>query len=127
MARCGTTHEVCIDSDRGLVVKRFRSWERGEPAREWAALTLLDEFAPGLAPFPVRGHLDGDPPAIVMSWLPGAQLSATAPLSAAQTDALALALERLWQSVPSARTSARMGPALNPAALTGQVRTMLAA
>src|SRR5262249_26335995 len=101
MARCGTTHEVCIDHDRGLVVKRFRSWERGEPARDWAALTLLDEFAPGLAPFPVRGHLDGDPPAIVMSWLPGAQLGAAAPLSAAQTDALALALERLWQSVPS--------------------------
>jgi len=118
---------VRIDHDRGLVVKRFRSSERGEPAREWAALTLLDEFAPGLAPAPVRGDLDGDPPAIVMSWLPGAQLGTIAPLSGAQTNALALALERLWRSVPTARTSARLGPALNPVALTSQVRAMLAA
>jgi len=118
---------VCIDRDQNLVVKRFRSSARGEPAREWAALTLLDEFAPGLAPVPVRGDLDGDPPAIVMSWLPGAQLGTIAPLSGAQTDALALALERLWRSVPPARTSARVGPALNPVALTSQVRAMLAA
>src|SRR5215472_1119490 len=103
MAGCGTTHEVCIDRDRGLVVKRFRSWERGEPFREWAALTLLEEFAPGLAPAPVRGDLDGDPPVVVMSRLSGAELGADGPLSAAQADALVLALERLWQSVPAAR------------------------
>ena len=127
MARCRMTHEVCVDHNRSLVVKRFRSWERGEPAREWAALTLLDEFAPGLAPAPVGSDLDGDPPAIVMSWLPGAQLGTMAPLSAAQIDALALALERLWHSVPPSRISARMGPALNSAALTSQVRAMLAA
>jgi len=77
---------VCIDRDQNLVVKRFRSSARGEPAREWAALKLLDDFAPGLAPVPVRGDLDGDPPAIVMSWLPGAQLGTIAPLSGAQTD-----------------------------------------
>jgi hypothetical protein len=76
-----TTHEVCIDHDRHLVVKRFRSWARGEPAREWAALTLLAESAPGLAPAPVRADLDGDPPAIVMSWLPGAQLGTVPPQS----------------------------------------------
>jgi hypothetical protein len=93
MARCGTTHEVCIDQKRGRVVKRFRSWNRGERAREWAALTLLEEFAPGLAPAPVRKDLNEIPPAIVMSWVPGAQFSAVAPLSAAQIEALAL--ERL--------------------------------
>jgi aminoglycoside phosphotransferase (APT) family kinase protein len=121
-----TTHEVCIDQDEGLVVKRFRPWDRGEPAREWAALTLLAESAPGLAPAPVRADLDGDPPAIVMSWLPGAPLG-TAPLSPAQADALALAVERLWRSVPPARVTARMGSALNSTTLTSQVRAMAAA
>ena len=66
-----TTHEVCIDKDRRQVVKRFRSWDRGEPAREWAALTLLAESAPGLAPAPLRADLDGDPPGWVSraAWL----------------------------------------------------------
>jgi hypothetical protein len=70
----GTTHEVFIDHGRCLVTKRFRSWDRGEPAREWAALTLLAEFAPGLPPAPIRADLDAHPPAIVMSCLPGTAL-----------------------------------------------------
>lgn len=127
MARGGTTHEVCIDQDRCVVVKRFRSWERGEPAREWAALTLLAESAPGLAPAPVRACLDADPPAIVMSWLPGVPLGTIPPLSCAQGDALVAALEGLWQSVPPAHVTARMGPGLNSIALTSQVRAMVAA
>ena len=65
MARRGTTHEVCIYQDRCLVVKRFRSWDRGEPAREWAALTLLAESAPGLAPAPA-----GTERARAGQWLP---------------------------------------------------------
>jgi aminoglycoside phosphotransferase (APT) family kinase protein len=32
-----------------VVVKRFRSWDRREPVREWTALILLAESAPGLA------------------------------------------------------------------------------
>ncbi len=32
-----------------MVVKRFRSWDRREPVREWTALILLAESAPGLA------------------------------------------------------------------------------
>ncbi len=127
MGMCGTTHEVCIDHVRRLVVKRFRTWERAEPAREWAALTLLADLAPGLAPAPVRADLPCERPTIVMSWLPGAQLGAVAPLSSAQTDALALALERLWQSVPPASLTAPLGPASNATTLTSQVRAMVAA
>ena len=89
-----STHEVRIDRTRGLVVKRFRSADRGEPVREWAALSLLARFAPGLAPAPVSADLTGDPPALTMSLLPGAQLSA-APVTPAQACALAAALERL--------------------------------
>jgi hypothetical protein len=44
--RAGTTHDVSIDRARGIVVKRFRSQDRDEPAREWTALTLLARHAP---------------------------------------------------------------------------------
>jgi aminoglycoside phosphotransferase (APT) family kinase protein len=124
--RKGTTHEVCIDPGGGIVVKRFLSWSRSEPVREWTALTLLAESAPGLAPVPVRADLSGDSPTLTMSWLPGAELG-TEPVTAAQARALADALERLWQSVPS--TEREFPPAVtpNPVSFTGQVRTMAAA
>ena len=54
------THEVRLDPVSGDVVKRFRSWSRGEPVREWTALTLLAELAPRLAPLPVSADLSGD-------------------------------------------------------------------
>src|SRR5262249_45571440 len=57
MACRATTHEIHIDTCRGVVIKRFRSWDRREPTREWTALRLLAEFAPGLAATPVRAGL----------------------------------------------------------------------
>jgi hypothetical protein len=57
--RVRSTHEIEIDG--GQVVKRFRSGERDEPRREWRALTLLAEFAPGLAPVPVGSCSRGIP------------------------------------------------------------------
>jgi hypothetical protein len=36
------THEISVDPNRRIEVKRYRSWNRGEPAGEWAALALLD-------------------------------------------------------------------------------------
>ena len=95
-----TTHVVDIDPSRGLVTKRFRSWDRGEPEREWSALTLLAEFAPGLSPEPIHAALSADPPVIEMSYLPGSPLG-DLPLPPAH--ALALALQRLWQAIPPAR------------------------
>jgi Ser/Thr protein kinase RdoA (MazF antagonist) len=127
----GTTHEVSIDAERGVVVKRYRSWRRGEPEREWRALHLLAERAPGLSPRPIRARLDGDPPVIWMSWLPGRCLGA-APVSGPQASALAAALSRLWQAAPPGwqdrAGSTRRAPRaeLNAAAFTRQVRTALA-
>src|SRR5688572_19217498 len=92
-----STHELSVRD--GVVVKRFRSWARGEPAREWTILRLLDEHARGLGPAPVRADLDGDPPSVTMSLVPGVPLAA-AP-TAQQLDALAAALCRLW-TVPVA-------------------------
>ena len=60
-------HDVTIEGD--VVRKRYRRTDRDEPAREWAALVLLDEHAPGLAPRPLARETD--PPVVVMSRLPG--------------------------------------------------------
>lgn len=62
------THDVTIDGD--VVRKRYLWTDRDEQDREWAALTLLDRLAPGLAPRPI-GREDG---AIVMSRVPGEHL-----------------------------------------------------
>jgi hypothetical protein len=96
------THEIHVDVGRGVVTKRFRSWDRREPAREWSALVLLAEFAPGLAAIPVRADLAAVPPVIEMSRLSGVPLGG-APLSATQAGAVGVALDRLWNAVPPAR------------------------
>ena len=121
----GTTHHVHIDPGSGLVVKRFRSWSRSEPVREWTALTLLAEFAPGLAPAPVSADLSCNSPTLTMTWLPGAELG-TAQVTPAQARALAGALDRLWRSVPSAEREYPPSVTPNPVSFTRQVATMVA-
>jgi Ser/Thr protein kinase RdoA (MazF antagonist) len=119
------THDVRIDRARGVVTKRFRSWARGEPAREWRALCLLAGSAPGLAARPVSADLDRHPPAITMSWLPGEPLGATA-VSPAQAQALARSLDRLWQAVPPGALAPATAGTPNPAIFTSRVRATLA-
>ena len=109
-----------------MVTKRFRSWARDEPAREWAALRLLAESAPGLAARPISARLNGEPPEIRMSWLPGEPLGA-GPVSAWQAQALARSLDLLWRSVPPGRLAGLPAGVPNPEAFTGQVRQSLAA
>jgi Ser/Thr protein kinase RdoA (MazF antagonist) len=94
-----STHDVEIGS--GLVVKRFRSWVRGEHQREWRALNLLAEFAPGLAPSPVSADLDADPPWVRMTRVPGAPLAGHA-IEPRHLDAIAAALNRLHTCIPPA-------------------------
>lgn len=120
------THQVSIDTGRAVVTKRYRSWSRGEPAREWRALQLLAEYAPGLAAEPLSAALDASPPTIVMSWLPGEQLG-TVPVSPAQARALARALDWLWRSVPAERLADSGRTIANSTAFTRQVRTALPA
>ena len=88
------THSVEI-SGRTLT-KRYASWPRDEPAREWAALTVLSRAAPGLTPTPLE--LSTDPtPSLTMTVVPGEPLGGS--LTSAQTTALGDALQSLW-SVP---------------------------
>jgi len=93
-----STHEIEFDGDQ--VVKRFRSWQRGEPRREWRALTLLAEFAPGLAPIPVSEDIDNEAPTIRMERVPGEPLARQV-ITGRHLDGIAVALHRLHTCLPA--------------------------
>jgi hypothetical protein len=90
------THVVELGA--GVVLKRYRSWDQDQHRREWRALTLLAEYAPGLAPEPVRADPEADPPTVTMSRLDGAPL--TAPLTSGQLARLAEALDTAQRAIP---------------------------
>jgi aminoglycoside phosphotransferase (APT) family kinase protein len=98
MADGWSTHTVELLPDR--VVKRYRQWAEQEHEREWRALTLLRDYAPGLSPSPL--DLDPGPPAptLVMSRLSGTVLRGGV-VEPAQISALAAALTELHHSVPA--------------------------
>ena len=110
------THQLTVDVERAVVVKRYIQYARAEPAREWRALRLLAEHAPGLAPEPLRADLDAAPPVVEMSLLPGTPLG-DAQLTPEQESALVRALGQLWQSVPVDRVIAVAGEYGNEAQL----------
>lgn len=120
------TQRVAVDFRRETVVKRFVEQRRGEPAREWRALLLLAEHAPGLAPEPLRADLFGAPPVVEMSLLGGEPLGG-APLTQEQEAALARALGQLWQSVPVDRVIAVSGEYGNEAQLVHEVTELTSA
>jgi hypothetical protein len=117
------THQVSVDPARRVVVKRFVQAHRGEADREWRALTLLADHAPGLAPEPILADLAANPPVIEMSLLPGEPLGGQ-PLTAEQESALVRALGQLWQSVPVSRVVPLPGEAGNDAQLVSVVRRL---
>lgn len=91
----GSSHEVTLAPDHPhLVVKRYLPTTHRAPQREWRALRLLQKYAPGLAPDPVRADLSADPPVVMMSRLGGEPLRGR-PLTGERPDALGAALERL--------------------------------
>ncbi|HET9894783.1 MAG TPA: phosphotransferase [Streptosporangiaceae bacterium] len=120
------THDVRIDRERSMVTKWFRSWSRGEPLREWRALCLLADHAPGLAPEPVGARLTGPVRAVTMSLLPGEPLGGTA-MTEAQLLALARELDRLWRCALPGRLAWEACPTLNAVAFSGLVRDLFAA
>ncbi|GAA1779905.1 hypothetical protein GCM10009735_07920 [Actinomadura chokoriensis] len=109
----------------GVVIKRYRSRSNDEPQREWRALTLLHEHAPGIAPAPISADLDAKPPTVVMSRLNGTHLKCgpVAELAAAVASAVA----RVQEAIP-VHTLADLPPrAGHPLELLHQVRTWCAA
>ena len=124
-----STHGVTVGE--GMAVKRFRSpvdsGERrlygDEPRREWRALELLARYAPGLAPRPIGADLDGDPPLVSMSRVPGEPLGMCL-VTGAQEDAIAAALSRLHHAIPPS-VLATVGPAPGSTQLLpGRIRDM---
>ncbi|SDL22926.1 aminoglycoside phosphotransferase family protein [Nonomuraea jiangxiensis] len=93
-----STHDLELGDD--IVIKRYTSWHRGEPHREWAALQLLAQHAPGLAPTPVRATLNARPPTIMMTRLPGRVLRGEHATDE-QICAMAAALNRLHKAIPT--------------------------
>lgn len=86
------THDIAIVGD--TVTKTYVSWDQDEQQREWAALQCLAAYAPDLAPRALsRGTHDGRP-YIVMSRVPGGQM--TDALTQVQQSALAVAVRRLF-------------------------------
>lgn len=94
-----TTHTT-IELHGDTVIKRFRSYSQGEPEREWRALTLLAEYAPGLAPTPIEADLAAGIPAVVMSRLDGVPLGEE-PIGPAQLRALAEAISLMHHAIPT--------------------------
>ena len=118
------THDVELAED--VVRKRFRDVRRGEAEREWLALRLLAEHAPGLAPAPIRAELSATPPSIVMSRLPGVPLGIR-PLTAVELDGYTAAIDRVHHALPRPVLE-RIGTVYfwPPANGLDQVRTMAA-
>ena len=119
------THQVSLDHEGLLVVKRYFDSYRGEPFREWRALRLLADHAPRLAPEPVSADFDASPPSIVMSLLPGEPLGSR-PLTLPQERALAVAVGQLWQAVPVGLITPVPGEKDMRAELVERVRSWLA-
>ena len=93
-----STHVLTFTRDR--VVKRYRSWDRGEPDREWDGLGVLHHHARGLSPRPLRRRVAHGAPVIEMTRVAGEPLGA-APLSHDQVAAVARALAQMYQAVPA--------------------------
>jgi hypothetical protein len=91
------THVVDIGDDQ--VVKRYRSWDRGEHQREWQALTLPSRYAPDLAPTPLSADLTAVPSCIEMSRVAGRPLDGVA-VTPGHLDAVAAAINGLHAAVP---------------------------
>jgi len=92
------THDIIYGQD--TVTKRFQPWARAEAGREWQALNMLVEHAPGLAPEPIGADLDAQRPVVVMSRLPGRPLS-SGPVNAAELEALVTSVDRLHHAIPA--------------------------
>ncbi|MEU1736360.1 aminoglycoside phosphotransferase family protein [Streptosporangium sp. NPDC020145] len=119
MADRFSTHDLELGDN--VVTKRYASWDRGEPHREWTTLTLLAEHAPGLAPTPVRATLGADPPTITMSRLPGRVLRGTHATDE-QIGALAAALNRLHRIPATVARTLQPAP-WGPAVAVNKART----
>ncbi|GAA3243910.1 phosphotransferase family protein [Nonomuraea helvata] len=93
MADLRHTHELAFAGD--VVIKRYMDSKPGAAEREWRALNLLAEYAPGLAPEPI-GYEAG---VVTMSRIDGVPLRGLF-ATAVHVTALVEALTELHTAVP---------------------------
>lgn len=86
------THELTFAASS--VTKRYTSWDRDEPRREWAALRHIHRHAPDLVPQPIAADLDAVPPTVTMAIVPGQPM--TADLTPVHIRGLTEAIRALW-------------------------------
>lgn len=118
-----STHHLTLTKER--VVKRFRSWDRGEADREWEGLQVLHRYARGLAPQPLERRTEDGGPAIVMTRLAGEPLGAT-PLTQDQAAALSRALRAMHSAVPAEALRGLPERRSGPAELWAALRAWIA-
>jgi hypothetical protein len=107
------------------MLKQYRENAGDLSRREWQALQLLHEHAPGLAPAPVEADLDAVPPLITMSALPGEALGGR-PLSWPEMRAIREALDQLHTCVPQ-NVLADVSVRFDPPRVLGDITNRLAA
>ncbi|MFI7113522.1 phosphotransferase family protein [Nonomuraea sp. NPDC050227] len=120
MADLVHTHVLDIDGD--VVTKRYVDGKEGAAEREWRALTLLAEHAPGLTPRPIA--FEGG--VVRMTRIDGVPLRGLAAGEAPLT-AMAEALTQLYEAVPPGVLAAVPVRPWQVEAVTGQVMEWLAA
>ncbi|MFE3455980.1 phosphotransferase [Nocardiopsis aegyptia] len=119
MGQQASTHK--IEECAGTVIKRYRSWGRGEHQHEWRALTLLAEHAPGLAPLPLEFVADPPPPVVIMSRLGGVPLRGQV-VGPERVAEMARALNELHAAIPPHELDALPPSSWNPAAAVSKAR-----
>jgi aminoglycoside phosphotransferase (APT) family kinase protein len=108
-----------------VVIKQYRRSNHGQSEREWRALELLNEYAPGLAPVPVSADLEAEPPTVVMSRLGGTVV--VGPIKGRLADALAEAVTEVQQAIPQRVLERLPARAEHPIELLDHVRSWWAA
>jgi aminoglycoside phosphotransferase (APT) family kinase protein len=108
------THSVEHSGD--ILTKHYTSWSRGEPTREWAALSLVSRETSDLVPTPLATSTDVRP-WVSMTVLPGQPLAGA--LGPRELEALGDALETLWSVSPDGL------PPVDLDALVDRTRTAL--
>jgi hypothetical protein len=118
-----STHQLTLTRDR--VVKRFCSWDKGEPEREWAGLEVLHRYAPGLAPQPLQRRAEDGAPVIVMTRVAGEPLGGT-PLTSGPLAELGHALRVMYAAVPAEALTGLPERRWGPAELCSTLRSWIA-
>ncbi|WP_141578032.1 aminoglycoside phosphotransferase family protein [Actinomadura sp. WMMA1423] len=113
-----STHDVQIHPR--IVVKTYRPGSHDAAEREWRALTLLAEYAPGLGPSPITAELATEPARVTMTRLAGSPL--TPPVTTAQVEAMADAIKAMQRAIPRDLLAALPPRAGSPAEMLTDLR-----